>query len=39
MAQTSLHNLDRSARVSREFYQLAQYIAKELDITPLSVDQ
>jgi chromosome partitioning protein len=39
MAQTSLHNLDRSARVSREFYQLAQYIAKELDITPLPVDQ
>jgi chromosome partitioning protein len=32
MAQTSLHGLDRSAKVSREFRQLAALIARELGL-------
>lgn len=32
MAQTSLHSLDRSAKVSREFRQLALHLAEELGL-------
>jgi len=32
MAQTSLHGMDRTAKVTREFKQLAMHLAKELGL-------